>query len=140
MLKPRLPVGCGLQQPSLHLICVVLFVPGLLSCSRCSGSLWDHPVLTLWGVLMLVVSSGSQRWASLEKSFPDPTENNPVGTVCSAVAICWLFSLSVWFLPRLGVSVKASAPRRVMLLARAGAQYQGWGPAAVPGVSGQWAV
>lgn len=108
MPKPGLPVGCGLQWPPLHLICVVLFVPRLLSCWRCSGSLWTHAVLTVWGGLMLVVSSGSQRWTSLEKSFPDPTQNNLVGTVCSAVAICWLLSLGAWFLPRLGVSLKAS--------------------------------
>lgn len=75
---------------------------------ECSGSLWGHPVLTVWGGLMLLVFPGSQRWTSLEKSFPDATQNNSVDTVCSAVAICWLLSLGAWFLPRLGVSVKVS--------------------------------
>lgn len=86
MLEPGLPVGCGL-------LCVVLFVPALLSCWRCSGPLWDHPVLAVWGGLMLLVSPGSQRWTSLEKSFPEPTQNHSVASVCGAVAICWLLSL-----------------------------------------------
>lgn len=104
MLEPGLLVGCGLQWPPLHLIHVMLFVPGLLSCWWCSGSLWDHPVLTVGGGLVLVVSPDSQSWTS----FPDPTQDNPVSTSCSAVAICWLLSLRACFLPRLGVSVKAS--------------------------------
>lgn len=58
MLEPGLPVGCELQWPLLHLICMLLFVPGLLSCWRCPGSLWDHPVLTMGGGLILVISPG----------------------------------------------------------------------------------